>query len=373
MENASLINLMPERAKTERSLTVLFTFIPDEKLLPLRLCKAVWSWIDRTHGESLVPDSSEFETKIGTDGRAYKDLRFLQSNDAHPFAFRLARAVTEAASALRQDPLAFISAISDSSTISPEKRKRIRAGIIFAVVFYTLVLSGIYASYSIYHRVKPAAAPPAKHLEITYLAAPPMPVKKAAPQLKEAAGTTGKDQLAAPVKPTEQPKAESIEAKPTPRPPDQIATTQPTTTTTNSLTSETASRGSASDGAARGLTGNGVGTASTGGHGGASSADVNYNDVFSVSNVTSRPQILARPVPGYTEDARRAQVEGSVKLSVVLNANGTISDIRVTRGLGYGLDEKAIEAARELRFVPAQKDGHTVSVRVFLEFKFALL
>jgi len=58
---------------------------------------------------------------------------------------------------------------------------------------------------------------------------------------------------------------------------------------------------------------------------------------------------------------------------VVLNANGAVSDITVTRGLGHGLDEKAIEAARELRFVPAQKDGHTVSVRVFLEFKFALL
>ena len=241
------------------------------------------------------------------------------------------------------------------------------------MVFYALVVSGIYTSYRIYHRIKAAAAPPAKHLEITYLAAPPMPVKKAATQLKEAAGTTGRDQLAAPVKATEQPKVESIEAKPIPRPPDQIATTEPTTTTTNSLTSETASRGSASEGAPRGLTGNGVGTASTGGHGGAPSTEVNYNDVFSVSNVTSRPQILARPVPGYTEEARRAQVEGSVKLSVVLNANGTISDIRVTRGLGYGLDEKAVEAARELRFVPAQKDGHTVSVRVFLEFKFALL
>lgn len=371
MENASLINLMPERAKTEVAIGVLLT--PDEKPLLLRLFSAVWSRIDRTQDESSVPVSSEFETKIGTDGRALTDFRFLQSNDSAPFAFRLALSVTEAARAIRQDPLAFISASAESSTISPEKRKRIRAGIIVAVVVYALVLSGIYASYLIYHRVMPAAADPVKHLEITYLAAPPMPVKKAAPQLKEAAGTTGRDQLAAPVKPTEQPKAESIEAKPTPRPPAQIATTEPTTTTTNSLTSETASRGSASDGAARGLTGNGVGTASTGGNGGASSADVNYNDVFSVSNVTSRPQILARPVPGYTEDARRAQVEGSVKLSVVLNANGTISDIRVTRGLGYGLDEKAIEAAKELRFVPAQKDGHTVSVRVFLEFKFALL
>jgi len=58
---------------------------------------------------------------------------------------------------------------------------------------------------------------------------------------------------------------------------------------------------------------------------------------------------------------------------VVLNANGTVSEITVARALGYGLDQRAIEAARELRFIPAQKDGHTVSVRVFLEFKFSLL
>jgi hypothetical protein len=45
----------------------------------------------------------------------------------------------------------------------------------------------------------------------------------------------------------------------------------------------------------------------------------------------------------------------------------------VARGLGYGLDEKAIEAARQLRFMPGQKDGHAVSVRLFLEFKFSLL
>src|SRR5262249_40119479 len=259
--------LIPERAKTEHSLRFLFT--PDQKPLLLRLFNALWSPIDKTQGESPVPGSSEFETKIETDGRAYADFRFLQSNDVAPFAFRLALAVTEAARAIRQDPLAFISARSDSSTISPEKIKRIRTGITVAVVFYALVVSGIYTSYRIYHRISPAVAPPEKHLEITYLAAPPMPVKKAVPQLKEAAGTTGRDQLAAPVKATKQPKFPK-EPKPIPRPPDQIATTEPTTTTTNSLTSETASRGSASDGAPRGFTGNGVGTASTGGHGGAS-------------------------------------------------------------------------------------------------------
>src|SRR5262249_35054456 len=122
-----------------------------------------------------------------------------------------------------------------------------------------------------------------------------------------------------------------------------------------------------------GLRGNGAGAAPDGERSGPSSPAINYNDVFSVGSVTTRPQILARPIPAYTEEARRAQVEGVVKVSVVLNASGTVTDISVVRALGYGLDEKAVEVAKSLRFVPAQKDGHTVSVRVFLDFKFTLL
>jgi periplasmic protein TonB len=372
METASHINVIPERAKTERSLRIRFN--PGEPLLLVRLFNAVCSRIDRKQNASVL-DSSDYETKTGNVNQVEVGFRFLQSNNAAPFATRLVLELAEAARAIRRDPLAFIAVRSDSNAISSEKRKGMRTGVAIAVVFYTLVLSGIYASYSIYHRVMPIAAP-VKHLEITYLAAAPMPVKKAVPQLKEAAGATGRDQLAAPGKPAAQPKIEPTEAKPTPRPPDQIATTEPTTNTTTSQTSETASRVSASGGATRGLEANGVGAASGSGRGGTQAgvnAGVNYNDVFSISNVTTRPQILARPVPGYTEEARRAQAEGAVKLSVVLNANGKVSEITVARALGYGLDQRAIEAARELRFIPAQKDGHTVSVRVFLEFKFSLL
>ncbi len=363
MEAATQINVIPDRAKTRRSLSVLV--IPDERPLLLRLFDAARVQMDRTQSDAR--ESCNPETNIVISRRS--DFGFLKSNDPAPFAVRLALEVSEAVRAVRHDPVAFIRMSSGSSTMSHYKRNGMRSGITVAVVFYAAVLTGIYASYSIVHRVKPSALP-AQHLEITYLAAPPMTAKKALPRLKETAGTPGKDQLAAPIKPEEQHKAELIEAKPTPTPPNQTLTE--TALTSNSQTSETASRAS-SEGVARGLTGNGVGTASNVGTEGVSNAGVNYNDVFSMSSVTTHPQILSRPVPGYTDEARRAQIEGQVKLSVVLRANGTISDIRVTKGLGYGLDQKAIEAARELRFVPAQKDGHTISVRVFLEFKFSLL
>ena len=363
METASNIHIMAERTKTKGQGSALV--VPDERPLLLRLFDGARVQMYRTKSDAT--ESLNAETNIVTSRRG--DFGFLKSNDADPFAVRLAREVSEAFRALMHDPVAFIRMSSGSSVLSHDRRSGMRSGLTVAVVFYAAVLTAVYASYSIVHRVKPSASP-ARHLEITYLASPPMPVKKALPRLKETAGTPGNEPLAAPINPEEPHKAVLTEAKPTPIPPNQTLTDP--ALTSNSQTSETASRAS-SEGVARGLTGNGVGTVSNAGTEGVSSAGVNYNDVFSMSSVTTRPQILSRPVPGYTDEARRAQIEGQVKLSVVLSASGTISEIKVTRGLGYGLDEKAVEAAKELRFVPAQKDGHTVSVRVFLEFKFSLL
>jgi len=362
METASHIHIMVEQTGTKRSRSVLV--VPDERPLLLRFFDAARVQMYRTKSDGT--ESFNAETNIVTSRRG--DFGFLRSNDPAPFAIRLAVELSEAFRTLRQDPVALIRMSSGSSVLSHDRRSGMRSGLTVAVVFYAAVLTAAYASYSIVHRAKPSALPE-RRLEITYLASPPMPVKKALPRLKETAGTPGNEQLAARIKPEQPHKAVLTEAKPTPIPPNQTLTDP--ALTSNSQTSETASRAS-SEGVARGLTGNGVGTASNGGTEGVSTAGVNYNDVFSMSSVTTRPQILSRPVPGYTDEARRAQIEGQVKLSVVLSASGTISEIKVTRGLGYGLDQKAIEAARELRFIPAQKDGHTVSVRVFLEFRFAL-
>jgi len=94
----------------------------------------------------------------------------------------------------------------------------------------------------------------------------------------------------------------------------------------------------------------------------------------SVEPMTSslRPTILYREKAKYTEEARQNKVQGSVVLQVVFHANGTISDIRVVRGLPDGLTEKAIEAAKKIRFQPAVKNGAAVSVRGTLDFSFNL-
>jgi TonB family protein len=85
-----------------------------------------------------------------------------------------------------------------------------------------------------------------------------------------------------------------------------------------------------------------------------------------------RPKILYQEKAKYTEEARQNKVQGTVTLSVIFTADGRIDSIRVVRGLPDGLTEKAIEAAKRIRFQPAVKNGAPVSVRGQLEFSFNL-
>lgn len=90
-------------------------------------------------------------------------------------------------------------------------------------------------------------------------------------------------------------------------------------------------------------------------------------DVPAPPTVQSRPasqavkvvpaEILSKPVPTYTEDARAKRIEGEVLLEVVFEASGRLRVLRVVRGLGHGLDDSAIRAAEQIRFKPALKDG----------------
>jgi TonB family protein len=81
-----------------------------------------------------------------------------------------------------------------------------------------------------------------------------------------------------------------------------------------------------------------------------------------------RPTILYREKA--VRNPKAEGVQGTVVLQVVFNANGTITDVKIIRGLPYGLSDQAIEAAKSIRFIPAMKDGTLVSVRGFLEFPF---
>jgi TonB family protein len=78
-----------------------------------------------------------------------------------------------------------------------------------------------------------------------------------------------------------------------------------------------------------------------------------------------------KPEPAYTEVARENQVTGTVILKCVFASNGSITN-RVVSGLPYGLTERAIDAARKIKFIPAMKDGKYVSMWMQLEYNFNL-
>ncbi|HEX3230536.1 MAG TPA: energy transducer TonB, partial [Pyrinomonadaceae bacterium] len=94
--------------------------------------------------------------------------------------------------------------------------------------------------------------------------------------------------------------------------------------------------------------------------------------IFRGPEVTTRARVLSKPEPQYTEEARRSQISGTVILNVVFSRTGQVTNIQAVRPLCCGLTEKAIAAARQIRFVPATREGNPVSVRMQLEYNFNL-
>jgi len=86
------------------------------------------------------------------------------------------------------------------------------------------------------------------------------------------------------------------------------------------------------------------------------------------------PPIVISPMtePDYTDEARKAHIQGTVVLSVIVRADGTGKVDKVIRSLGYGLDQKAIETFEKWRFAPAKKDGKPVDVQLQVTMSFKL-
>jgi len=86
--------------------------------------------------------------------------------------------------------------------------------------------------------------------------------------------------------------------------------------------------------------------------------------VFRLGPGVAAPFVVAKAKPEYTAEALLAKLEGSVLLSVVVDAEGHPRDIHVDRTLGLGLDESAIENVRHWQFKAGTKDGTPVAVQV---------
>jgi TonB family protein len=126
-------------------------------------------------------------------------------------------------------------------------------------------------------------------------------------------------------------------------------------------------------------TGGGIGSGSGGGVGPGRGPGVGPGygggiggGAYRVGGGVTRPREIFRVEPEYTDEARKNRLQGAVMLQVVIGVDGKIHDVSVLRSLGMGLDERAMEAARQWRFEPGTKDGKPVAVVVPMEITFRL-
>jgi len=92
-----------------------------------------------------------------------------------------------------------------------------------------------------------------------------------------------------------------------------------------------------------------------------------------VGNGVSAPVLLTKVEPQYTEEARLAKYQGTVIVSVDIDANGLAQNMKVVRGLGLGLDEQALKAIAQWTFRPGMANGQPVPVMATIEVNFRLL
>ena len=83
-------------------------------------------------------------------------------------------------------------------------------------------------------------------------------------------------------------------------------------------------------------------------------------------------EILFKPTPTYTPEARNLHIEGEVLLEVTLQASGNLRVLRVVQGLGHGLDDNAVRAAEQIHFKPATRNGQPADSTVVLHIIFQL-
>jgi len=109
--------------------------------------------------------------------------------------------------------------------------------------------------------------------------------------------------------------------------------------------------------------GPGVGPGTGGGIGGG---------VYHVGGGISAPEAISSPDPVYTEEARRAKTQGTCVLRLIVDSTGHPRDVHVVKGLGFGLDAKAVEAVEKWQFNPSMKDGKPIDVQIRVEVAFKL-
>ena len=96
------------------------------------------------------------------------------------------------------------------------------------------------------------------------------------------------------------------------------------------------------------------------------------SEVYESQQVTKLPRVLKQIKASYPEPAKQARIEGVVKLSVLIDPSGTVTEVIVLEGPGHGLNETAQQALYQFRFSPAEKQNQPVSVKITYNYRFRL-
>jgi TonB family protein len=104
----------------------------------------------------------------------------------------------------------------------------------------------------------------------------------------------------------------------------------------------------------------GIGSGKNGGMGDDDGQDAGQGEAYNgtYANVLAWPTCAYCPDPQYTDEAREAKLQGRVTLQVLVGADGRPAQIRIVQGIGMGLDERAEQAIRGWKFVPARDAAH---------------
>lgn len=109
--------------------------------------------------------------------------------------------------------------------------------------------------------------------------------------------------------------------------------------------------------------GDGIGPGSYGNTGGG---------VRHIGGGISEPEVIFQPNPEFSEEARKAKLSGNVEVYLWVDEHGSPKHVRVVRGIGMGLDEKALEAVQQYRFKPAMENGKPVTVDMYIDVNFQI-
>ncbi|MBW4037743.1 MAG: TonB family protein [Acidobacteria bacterium] len=257
----------------------------------------------------------------------------------------------------------------------PMATKRSSASTAVAVVLHIAII--LLIALFVAREVHVAAVPP--KAEVVTIEAPPPPTPPVAPKAESIGGGGGHHDLA-PVTKGRPPQVapEQIvppKAPPTEAPKIAMAPTVVVQKNLNMATNDMPNIGmpssnlkgiSLGSGAGTGLgagIGSGIGPGSGGNTGGGP---------MHIGGGVSKPVVLYSVEPEFSEEARKAKFSGNVEVYLWVDQNGKPSHIRVVRGVGMGLDEKAVEAVRQYKFKPAMKDGKPVMVDLYIDVNFQI-